>query len=129
MNVVTLHPRRSCPFCGRLERDDLEGHAENPRYLFGEFLALAQLVAGPAQPSAHNLLAEQLRHEWPQPDNVRHGITIPALSEHPHAYDAANIPARRVQRTLQLLCQFLEPLGVYRAALLVRGPVGLPNRV
>src|SRR5439155_25884381 len=101
MNVVTLHPRRSRPSCGRLKRDDLEGHAENLRYLFGEFLAFAQLVARPSEPSAYNLLAEQLRHKRPQPDNVRHRIAIPALGEHPHAYDAANIPARRVQRTLQ----------------------------
>ena len=46
--------------------------------------ALAHLVRPPPESSANNLLAEQLRHERPEADDVRHSAAIPAFCKHPH---------------------------------------------
>ncbi len=49
----------------RIERDDLERHAENLRYLFVQQAVVADLVVAPPQAAANYLLAQQLRHERP----------------------------------------------------------------
>ena len=89
--------------------------------------SVPDLVARPPQASADDLLAEELRHERPQADDMRHRVAVPALGEHAHADDAAHVAAGRVQRPLELLGQILESFGVDRSALPSLGQAALPT--
>ncbi|MGA7263084.1 MAG: hypothetical protein WBX30_19625 [Stellaceae bacterium] len=44
----------------------------------------------PAQRAADDLLAQQLRAESPDAENVGHGVRVPALGQHRHRDDAAD---------------------------------------
>ena len=112
-----------------LERDDLERDAEDLRDLLAELPLLGEVVARPTQPAPDDLLAEQLRHERAQPDDVRDRVAVPALGEHPDADDAAHVAARRMQRPVELLRQLLEPLRIDRPPLRVCRPLALPDGV
>ena len=112
-----------------LQRHDLERNAEDLRDLLAELSILSHRVAGSAQPSADDLFAQQLRHERPEPDDVGDGVAVPSLGQHPHADDAAHVPAGRMEGPFELPCQRLEPFRVEGSTLPVPRPVGLPDGV
>src|SRR5580692_2996079 len=87
-----------------LEWNDLERNAEHLSDLFREFPVVIQFVAGTSQTTAYDLFTKQLRHERSQSDDVGYCVAIPAFCKHPHAYDASDIAAGRVQGSLQFLC-------------------------
>ena len=94
--MVGVGLRRGWSRRSDLEGDQLEGNAEYLGGLFGEHLALfVQRVALAAQRAADNLLAQKLRSERPQSDDVRHRIGVPTFGKHGDGYDAAHVPARR----------------------------------
>ena len=99
---------------GLLERDHLERHAEDLGDLLGELSVLAHLVVAPPQPAAHDLLAQQLGHERPQPDDVGDRVAVPSLGQHAHRHDAPDVPAGRMERPFQPRGELLEPLGIDR---------------
>ena len=123
-------------FCGGgaalgigLERDHREGDPEDLGHLLAEQSVLVHLVTRPTQSSAHDLLAEQLRHERPQADDVGDRAAIPALGKHAHADDAPHVSTGWVEGAIELLGQFLEAVGVDRPALAIARPVGLAHGV
>jgi hypothetical protein len=62
-------------------------------------------IPHPAQAAPHDLLAQQLRAEGAHPQDVRHGVGVPALGEHgdrDHALDALAEFARLADRVHHL---------------------------
>src|SRR5438132_13029989 len=84
----------------RLEWDDLEWHAEHlGHFFFKKASCLMDFIARPPQTAAHDLLAEQLRQERPQADDMSHRVAVPTFGEHADTHNTAHIPPRWVQRT------------------------------
>ena len=71
----------------------LNGTPKMSAYSGVEHAVVADGVAPPAQPAAHHLLAQQPRAERPHAEDVRHGVAVPALGEHRHGHDAADVLA------------------------------------
>ena len=105
------------------------GTPKNLRDLLAELAILSHRVAGSAQPSSDDLFAEQLRHERSEPDHVGDGVAVPPFRQHPHADDAAHVPAGRMEGPFELPYQRLEPFRVEGSTLPVPRPVGLPDGV
>src|SRR5437870_3954984 len=82
-------------------------NSENRAELLVELPIGVQLVLRSPQTAPHDLLAEELRHERPQPDDVRHGIAVPSLGQHSDADNAADIATGRMQRAFELLRELL----------------------
>ena len=75
------------------DREPAERHAEDVGVLRGQHAVVADGVAPPPQPAAHHLLAQQPRAERPHAEDVRHRVAVPALGEHRHGHDAADVLA------------------------------------
>ena len=60
---------------------------------------------------------------------MSYGIAVRTLCQHSNANDTANIAAGRVERSLQLLSQLFEAVGIHRSALRVHRPVSLADSV
>src|SRR5712691_1181297 len=119
--VALLRRLRCCGWIG-FEWNHLERHAEDFGDFFGHQAAVAQLVRPPPESPANNLLAEQLRHERPKADDVRHSVAIPAFCKHPHRDDAADVTSRRMERPSALRRKLLESLRIDGTPLLITWP-------
>src|SRR5207249_3918254 len=88
-----------------------------------EATVFVHIVVGSPQSASDHLLTQQLRHERSQPDNMRDRVAVPSFSKHSNAYDTAHITSRRMERTLQFLCQIFEPFRVDGASLFIGRPI------
>jgi len=123
MNVITLWWRRHRTLFVGLEGDDFKGHTQHFCHFFTEFAVGIHIVDCPAQAASDHLLAQQLRHEGTQSDDVCNGIAVPSFRKHPHAHDAAHVPTRRCQRSTELPGQCLEVFWINGPILLICRPV------
>src|ERR1017187_9856755 len=122
MNVEALDRWRRLPAGVCLERHNLEGHAKYLCYFLRHQTVWPRLVASAAESATHHLLAEQLRHEGPQANDVCHRAAIPAFGQHSNAHDAAHVTSRRMEGAVQLLRQVLKPVRKNGTLLGIRGP-------
>ena len=88
----------------------LNGHAVDLGVLGLEHAVLVGLVADAAQTAADDLLAEELRAEGADAEDVGDGVGVPALGEHRDRHDAADLlaePARLADRVHHLAQEVL----------------------
>src|ERR1700732_4106078 len=110
----TVPPGRlfaGCPLV-LLERNNLKRHTKYFRSLLSQFAVFADLVAGSAESTSDNLLAQKLRHKRPKPNDMSHRIAVPALSQHSHTDNATNVATGRMQRSLQPPREFNKAFGI-----------------
>src|SRR5207249_3185995 len=75
-----------------LERNERERNAVDVDMLRRQQSGLGiGRVAYPPESAANDLLAQQLACERPDPKNMRHVVSVPALSEHRHGNDAPDV--------------------------------------
>ena len=103
MNVPTFNRRWPRAIRVRLERNDFKWNAVNFSDFFGKFPVdqVCRIVVRSSQATSDNLLAEQLRHEWTQSDDVRDRSAIPTLSQHRNTHDATHVATGRMQRPFE----------------------------
>src|SRR5690606_5243644 len=110
VHVMTLRPRLGRASRIRLERNHLEGHTKDLGDFLGHQSVRTDFVRAPAQSSSDHLFTEELRHERPEPHDVRDGVAIPAFREHSDTHDATDVAAGRVQWGSTFGSKLLEPL-------------------
>ena len=75
--------------------EEFERHADDVRVLGWELACLwVEEILAPAQRAARYLLAQQLRTECTNTDDVGHGVGVPAFREHAHTDHAADVLAK-----------------------------------
>ena len=74
-------------------RREVERDAEDVRVFGREPSVLAKLVGGAAKRAAHNLLADKLRAEGAESEDVRHVVRVPPFGQHRDGHDAADVSA------------------------------------
>src|ERR1700748_719388 len=93
-----------------LERDYLERYAKHLGDLFRELTIIGYIIARAPQTPTDHLLAQQLRHEGPQTDDMRDRVAVPSFGQHPDAHDTAHVAPWRMQRLIELVRQRLEAI-------------------
>ena len=78
---------------GSRARQERERHPVDVGVLGLEFRLVVGGVAHPPKGAADDLLAEQLRAEGPDAENVGHGAGVPSLGQHRDAHDATDLLA------------------------------------
>ena len=68
---------------------EVEGDAENVRVLDAQQVFSVEIAGLAAEGASDHLLAQQLGTEGPHPENMGHGVGVPALAQHGHRDDAA----------------------------------------
>src|ERR1035437_4789824 len=127
MNVESLDGGRRISAGVCLKGHDLKRHPKYLGYLLRHQTVWAWLVTGPAQTSADHLLAQELRHERTQPDDVRYRAAIPAFGKHSYADDATNVAARRMSIPFVFVRKVCEAFGINLPALGIVGHDDLPT--
>src|SRR5436190_11970521 len=97
MHVMSFFARLSAALA-LFERNHLKRNAEYLGDLLNEAALLIEvIVTCSPQTTPDHLLAQQLRHEWSQSDDVRNCVAIPPFGEHADADDASDITTRWVK--------------------------------
>src|SRR5208337_5070906 len=112
-----------------LEGNDLEWDAEDLGDFLRQLSIVSDFVVRSAQSTSHDLLAQQLRHERPESNDVCHRVAVPSLGQHPYAHDAAHVAPRRMQCACEFFGEFLEAFRVDRSTLPVLWPFCFAHRV
>ncbi|MGH7160565.1 MAG: hypothetical protein ACREFS_10870, partial [Acetobacteraceae bacterium] len=101
--------------------------------IFSSFLFEPAVGADVVRPAAKrptdHLLAEKLALEWPEPDDVAHGVAVPAFRQHANGDNATHVASGRRERPAELCRELREALRVNRAALPVLGPLLAPDGI
>ena len=116
-------------FLRGLERDDFKRNAEDLGDFFGQLAVGSHFIACPTKPASHDLLAQELGHERPKPDDVRDRTAIPSFREHAHAHDAAHIASRGMRGAAELLGKLLKAFRKQGPSLTVLRPPHLADGV